>query len=178
MTTKTKIVLDADVIIHFVKAGQFSMLLDIFPEYQYLILDVVYDEETVNRAFKTQIDNTLTFFASRISTIRFDPKGESRYEYARLYSTLLLGKGESACMVYCRDNHDVLGSSNLRDIREYCAANQITYLTTVDFLYYAFVRKKMTKDDVDAFIKDVVSKGSKLPVVDIERYAPASILSR
>ena len=43
MTTKTKIVLDADVIIHFVKVGQFSLLLDIFPEYQYLILDVVYD---------------------------------------------------------------------------------------------------------------------------------------
>ena len=30
---KTKIVLDADVIIHFIKAGQFSLLLDIFPEY-------------------------------------------------------------------------------------------------------------------------------------------------
>ena len=44
MTAKTKIVLDADVIIHFVKAGQFSLLLDIFPEYQYIILDVVYDE--------------------------------------------------------------------------------------------------------------------------------------
>ena len=40
MTAKTKIVLDADVIIHFVKAGQFSLLLDIFPEYQYIILDV------------------------------------------------------------------------------------------------------------------------------------------
>ena len=37
MTAKTKIVLDADVIIHFVKAGQFSLLLDIFPEYQYLL---------------------------------------------------------------------------------------------------------------------------------------------
>lgn len=66
MTMKTKIVLDADVIIHFIKAGQFSLLLDIFPEYQYLILDVVYNEVTVNRATKTRIDNTLRFFASRI----------------------------------------------------------------------------------------------------------------
>lgn len=75
MTTKTKIVLDADVIIHFVKAGQLCLLLDIFPEYQYLILDVVYDEVTVNRATKTQIDNTLKFFASRIVNVKFDPKG-------------------------------------------------------------------------------------------------------
>ena len=104
MTTNTKIVLDADVIIHFVKAGQFSLLLDIFPAYQYLILDVVYDEVTVNRLSKTQIDNTLKFFASRIVNVKFEPKGESRFEYARLRSTLLLGKGESACMVYCRDS--------------------------------------------------------------------------
>ena len=75
MTAKTKIVLDADVIIHFVKAGQFSLLLDIFPEYQYLILDVVYDEVTVSRAMKTQIDNTLTFLASRVTNVKFEPKG-------------------------------------------------------------------------------------------------------
>lgn len=96
MTTKTKIVLDADVIIHFVRAGQFCLLLDIFPEYQYLILDVVYDEISVNRITKTQIDHTLKFFASRIVNVKFDPKGESRFEYARLRNTLLLGKGRSA----------------------------------------------------------------------------------
>ena len=95
-------------------------------------------------------------------------------EFARLRNTLLLGKGESACMVYCRDNKDVLGSSNLRDIKEYCSRNQITYLTTLDFLYYAFIRKKMTKEHVDAFIAEVVNKGSKLPIVDIEKYTPTS----
>lgn len=174
MTAKTKIVLDADVIIHFVKAGKFSFLLDIFPEYQYLILDVVYDEVTVNRITKTQIDNTLNFFANRISNVKFDPKGESRLEYAKLRSSLLLGKGESACMVYCRDNQDVLGSSNLKDIKEYCVTNSITYLTTVDFLYYAFIRKKITKEEVDEFIAEVIAKGSKLPRVDIDIYIPTS----
>ena len=176
MTTKTKIVLDADVIIHFVKAGQFNLLLNIFPEYQYLILDVVYDEVTVNKETKTLLENTLKFFSTRIANVKFAPKGESIREYARLRSSLLLGKGESACMVYCRDNHDVLGSSNLKDIKEYCSENQITYLTTIDFLYYAFVRKKMTKEEVNDFIKDVIDKGSKLPEVDIERYAPTSVI--
>lgn len=77
-------------------------------------------------------------------------------------------------MVYCRDNHDVLGSSNLKDIKEYCSQNQITYLTTLDFLYYAYIRKKMSKVEIDAFIKDVRAKGSKLPDVDIEKYIPTS----
>ncbi|MDE6575043.1 MAG: hypothetical protein K2L84_06905 [Muribaculaceae bacterium] len=176
MTAKTKIVLDADVIIHFVKAGQLSLLLDIFPEYQYIILDVVYDEVTVNKATKKQIDNTLNFFGSRISNVKFNPKGQSRLEYARLRSSLLLGKGESACMVYCRDNQDVLGSSNLKDIKEYCCQNRITYLTTVDFLYYAFIRKKMTTEDVNTFVTQVLSKGSKLPAVDIEHYTPTNFI--
>ena len=113
----------------------------------------MYDEVTVNRTTKTQIDNTLNFFTNRISNVKFDPKGESRLEYARLRSSLLLGKGESACMVYCRDNQDVLGSSNLKDIKKYSAN---------------------TKDEVGAFIADVIAKGSKLPHVDIEKYIPTS----
>ena len=168
MANKTKIVLDADVIIHFIKAGQFSLLLDIFPEYQYLILDVVYNEVTKHRETKTQIDNTLQFFSSRISNIKFAPKGESIREYARLLQSL--GRGESAGMVYCRDNHDVLGSSNLRDIKQYCSENGITYLTTLDFLYYAYIRKKITKEECDAFIEEVISKDSKLPKIDISQY--------
>lgn len=168
MANKTKIVLDADVIIHFIKAGQFSLLLRIFPEYQYLLLDVVYDEVTKNRETKTQIDNTLQYFSGRIQNERFIPKGESIREYARLLQTL--GRGESACMVYCRDNHDVLGSSNLRDIKQYCAENGITYLTTIDFLYYAYIRKMMTKEECDAFIEEVISKDSKLPRIDISKY--------
>ena len=165
---KTKIVLDADVIIHFTKAGQFSLLLDIFPEYEYLILDVVYEEVSKQRATKVLIDNTLQFFGTRISSIKFSPKGESMKEYAKLLRTL--GKGESACMVYCRDNNDVLGSSNLRDIKDYCVNNGITYLTTLDFLYYAYMPKKMTKEECDSFIADVVNKDSKLPCVDISEY--------
>jgi predicted nucleic acid-binding protein len=172
MTTKTKIVLDADVIIHFVKAGQFSLLLDIFPEYEYLILDVVYNEVTVNHATKTQVDNTLKFFPKRITNVVFAPKGASRMEYAKLLTTL--GRGESACMVYCLDNHDVLGSSNLRDIKAYCAEHQIAYLTTIDFLYYAYVRKKLTKSECDKFIQDVIAKGSKLPIVDVSAYTPTT----
>ena len=170
MAAKTKIVLDADVIIHFIKAGRFSIMLDIFPEYEYLILDIVYNEVTVNKSSKALIDNTLNFFGNRISLIQFSPKGESRLEYAKLISTL--GRGESACMVYCRDNYDVLGSSNLRDIREYCEKNMITYLTTLDFLYYAYVRKKMTEDECKLFITEVNSKGSRLPAVDILTYVP------
>lgn len=123
MATKTKIVLDADVIIHFIKGGCFLQLFDIFPE------------------------------------------------YARLIARL--GRGESACMVYCRDNYDVLGSSNLKDIKTYCEKNRITYLTTLDFLYYAFIRKRMTAAECNQFMLEVNAKGSRLPIVDITTYVPS-----
>lgn len=174
MATKTKIVLDADVIIHFMKAGRFSLLPDIFPEYDYILLDVVYDEVTVHRPTKVQIDNMLLYFSGKLTKVTFDPKGDSRREYAILRSTL--GKGESACMVYCRENQDVLGSSNLRDIKVYCERHRITYLTTLDFLYYAFIRNKMNKADIDTFIAEVVAKGSKLPQVNIGTYVPTAVI--
>lgn len=50
---KTKIVLDADVIIHFMKAGRFAQLPEILPEYEFLILDVVYDELSKYSQYET-----------------------------------------------------------------------------------------------------------------------------
>lgn len=41
---KTKIVLDADVIIHFAKGEMLSLLPSIFTNYEYIILDRVYNE--------------------------------------------------------------------------------------------------------------------------------------
>ena len=165
---KTKIVLDADVVIHFMEADCFSLLPDIFPEYEYLILDVVYDEVSKNSKTKDFIDNYLRFFP-KLKKEAFVPIGESMKEYFLLQRTL--GKGESACMIYCRDNKDVLGSSNLRDIKEYCSENNITYLTTLDFLYYAYCRKKMTELECAEFIQAVNKAGSKLPIINITQYA-------
>ena len=54
---KTKIVLYSDVVIHFMKGDCFPLLFDIFPEYQYLILDVVYSELSKKPQTKTYIDN-------------------------------------------------------------------------------------------------------------------------
>lgn len=171
---KTKIVLDSDVVIHFMKGDCFPLLFDIFPEYEYLILDVVYSELSKETQTKTYIDNISRFMASKIKVVDFKPTGAMMREYALLLRSL--GKGESACMIYCLDNKDVLGSSNLKDIKEYCESNQITYLTTLDFLYYAYIRKIMTKQECDAFIQQVISKGSKLPIVDISKYSCSVVI--
>lgn len=164
MAKKTKIVVDSDVLIHFAKGDALSILPSIFPEYQYIILSNVYNEV---KSLHTQLDNQMRFLKN-ISLEEFAPEGEMLLEYAKLSDTL--GDGESACMAYCRFTYNVLGSSNLRDIKAYCNSNGITYLTTIDFLYYAYTRKKMTIEECNTFIKDVNEKGSTLPQIDIATY--------
>ena len=163
---KVKIILDADVLIHFAKAERLSMLPEILPEYEHVVLSAVYDEI---RSIQNQLDNQILFLKN-ISKETFNPTGEMLVEFARLLQTF--GKGESACMAYCRYTHNVIGSSNLKDIKEYCERQQITYLTTLDFLYYAFVRGKMSAEECGRFIMEVTVKGSKLPMVDITQYMP------
>lgn len=165
---KVKIVLDADVLIHFAKACRLFMLPSILSEYDHIVLSTVYEEVS---SISRQIDNQI----NRLKNIRIEtflPKGEMLREYANLIKNF--GKGESACMAYCRFTQNVVGSSNLRDITAYCKDNKIVFLTTIDFLYYAIVRGKMTKSECEDFVREVQAKGSKLPIVDFDTYRPNS----
>lgn len=161
---KTQIVLDADVLIHFSKGGMLSLLPSIFPEYEYVILDIV-REELID--IRTQIDQQI-YYLKNITLLPFDPHGDMFREFAILKSRF--GKGESACMAYCLFTKNVIGSSNLKDIREYCEEKQITYLTTLDFLWHAWNKKLITAVEANTFINEVRKKGSKLPDVIIEEY--------
>lgn len=167
---KVKIVLDADVLIHFAKAGRLSQLPEILLGYEYVVLSTVYNEVL---SIQKQLDRQIHFLKNIIME-DFAPTGEMKKEYAML--TAVFGKGESACMAYCRYTNNVIGSSNLKDIREYCIRQSISYLTTIDFLYYAYVNKKMTAEECNDFISTVNNLGSKLPVVDVTAYLPHTIL--
>lgn len=120
---------------------------------------------------KNVLDNHICFLKN-ITLIEYNPTGDERREFARLTSMsgLCLGKGESACMTYARFHHNVVGSSNLKDIRDYCSEFGIAYLTTWDFLYYAFKAGLMTKEEIEEFGQKVRSAGSILPEMDIETY--------
>lgn len=169
--TRTKIVLDADVVIHFAKGGLLSLLPCIFPDYDYVLLKAVHDELLSD--IRTEVDN-LMHYLKTITLLPFSPRGDMLREYARLRSRF--GKGESACMAYCLFTHNVVGSSNMRDIKEYCEEKQIVYLTTIDFLWYAWRKGMLTPGQISVFIGEVRSKGSKLPIVDIEKYVCKQVL--
>ena len=168
---KLKIVLDTDVVLHFMKGGRLSLLLDIFAsECEYVMLSTTYDEIR-NRDQKNQIDNHINLLKN-LTKVEFNPTGEMRRVYAMLTSQF--GKGESACMAYCQFEHHVIGSNNTRDIREYCNNNGISYLTTGDFLYYAIKRGKMTESDAVQLIADARAQGSNVQDFDYYTHIPTT----
>jgi hypothetical protein len=95
-------------------------------------------------------------------------------EYAKLLQSK--GKGESACLAYCRFNYNIIGSSNLQDIALYCKEHGITYLTTLDFLYFAMKQNILTENEANQFIQEVRAKDSKLPNITMNTYVCNTIV--
>ncbi len=113
---QTKIILDADVIIHFSKGLRLNQLPLILPDYRFFVLDIVYDE--LNNNYRNELDNNILFF-KKIEIIKFNPIGIQQKEYAELLFKNF-GRGESASMIYCKYNQDIIASSNLKDITNFC----------------------------------------------------------
>jgi hypothetical protein len=88
---------------------------------------------------------------------------EIKKEYAFLKKSLK-GDGESACMAVARYTDNIIASSNLKDIAEYCKMHHVDYLTTMDCLCKALKRGIFSLKRCDEFIFKVLKAGSKLPV--------------
>jgi predicted nucleic acid-binding protein len=156
------ILIDADVLSHFISGGQITLLHKIFP-YPIKILDKVYAEISRMPGRKTEVDNLLNFkMIERIPFPEYNP--EIRKEYHYIKKKLFKGDGESACLAVVRYSKDILASSNLKDTAHYCKLHQINYLTTMDFLCQAVKNGQLTEADCDDFIQRVLKAGSRLPV--------------
>lgn len=156
------ILIDADVLSHFISGGQITLLPRIFP-YPIKILDKVYAEISRMPGKKTEVDNLLKF--KLIEQIPFpEDQPEIKKEYLHIKKLMFKGDGESACLAVVRYSKDILASSNLKDIASYCKMHQITYLTTMDFLCQAVKNGQLPESDCDDFIQRVLKAGSRLPV--------------
>jgi hypothetical protein len=160
------ILLDADVIIHFEKAGHILLLGKIFPNNEKLILDKVLKELEVLPGTRPFAANIVNFRIAR--PIEFESDSRVKMEYAKLIKKF--GKGESACMAYCKFHNNILASSNIRDVKQYCLDNDIQLISTMDFLVEALQSGILTESDCDFFIYNVKMKGSILPCNSIAAY--------
>src|SRR5690606_28489819 len=120
-----------------------------------------------NRLVNVIVENMI-----RMRSLSIVPFPTKRMEVIREYAQLIKtkGKGESACLAYCRYHHHIIASSNLIDIRDYCDQYQVAYLTTMDILCIALQRNVLTEQECNDFIQTVRASNSKLPDMHITHY--------
>ena len=160
---KIKLLLDSDVIIHFFKADRLFDLTNIFPEYDYVLLDLVWGIELKNYRIAHSVE--LLINNGSIQLLEFPTDNDAidnEFEYLKYEGR---GIGESACMAYAKYNkEDIVASSNLKDLLPYCKNNHIPFITTIDFLCQAVKKGLYSETLCDEFIKKVLDKGSKLAI--------------
>jgi hypothetical protein len=163
------ILIDSDVISHFISAGMLGLIPDIFPANKILLLDKVYTELERYHQRKPLIDKMISKGAFILLPFPEDDPDIMK-EYAYIMKSLFKGNGESACMAVARFRNEIIASSNLKDIRQYCDLHSIDYLTTMDFLFSALQKGLIRHKDCDDFISRVIHAGSKLPVIRMKDY--------
>lgn len=163
------IIIDADVISHFITGGEILNLTRIFT-IPIKILDKVYAELKQFKKRKTEVENLVNL--KLVEVIPFPEEDEEiKKEYFNIKKLQFKGDGESACMAVAKFQKHILASSNLKDIQHYCRMHEIDYLTTMDFLCEALRKEIFTEERCNQFISAVLAAKSKLPVKKMKDYS-------
>lgn len=134
------ILVDADVISHFMATGYIDRLTEILQPHAVMIVENVYKEASYHPTEpdrKRKVDKWME--RCKVCKIAFPYANENiRREFLRLKKeNPMLGDGERACMSMARFGQEVIASSNFRDVAPYCDENGIEYIGTLDVLTIA-----------------------------------------
>ncbi|MFV0590901.1 MAG: hypothetical protein ACK5M7_05915 [Draconibacterium sp.] len=149
------ILLDCDVISHFIANNAIDDLPRILAPHECVVLDYVYAEVA---ARPMRLAFLLPLIKSgAIRKMDFPSDIEINKEFARIKSNRhLIGDGERACMAVARFNKNVVASSNFRDVAPYCTQHNILYLGTLDILTVAATKGIYNEAKCDQFITDAL----------------------
>ena len=147
------ILVDADVISHFIACGELLYLPKILSPYNIAILENVYDEIGRITSRKLKLDMLLSS-NKNVEKMAFPNNNlEIKKEYALIKkNNPLIGDGERACMAIAKHLKNIIASSNFRDIVPYCQANNINYLGTLDILTIALNKGIFDEERCNQFI--------------------------
>jgi hypothetical protein len=173
---KKVILVDSDVISHFIAAGKIDDLTRILYPHSLQVVSQVYKESTHHPFFeerKDEVDEWMN--RCHIAKIDFPYSNVNiKLEYYRLKKeNPRFGEGERACMAIAKYWKDVIASSNFRDVAEYCDVNGIEYIGFMDILTIALRKSIYTIDECNKIIHDItIVNDARLPVDDITKYKP------
>ncbi len=169
------ILIDADVFIHLKLVGLLIYLPKIIEPYSLSMLKNVLDELIRFRSEKNEILNLIDMMKILIINLDSIDNDDMIYEYAKLITTM--GDGESATLAYARFSDKKIISNNLSDIRNYCEANGILYLTTIDVFDVAVRKGIISLNEANEYMNTLLQKEKKVPDTSIESYRISRLYS-
>lgn len=170
-SSKRIILIDADVVSHFVTATEAASLHLVFPNNPIHLLDKVHAE--LQRWPSARMRSTVSDLLSSkyVSLMNFPEEDDLiKREYNWIKSMMFKGDGESACLAVAKYQKNILASSNLKDIKSYCTTHKIDYLTTMDFLCEALRTGLFEETRCNRFIALVLVSNGKLPAKTMAEY--------
>lgn len=170
--TNRIILTDADVVSHFITAGEAESIHLVFPNNPVYLLDKVHAELQNWKSAHVGFVIADLLKKKHVRLMNFPEDNEAiKKEYFWLKKMQFKGDGESACLAVARYNKTILASSNLRDIKNYCITHKIDYLTTMDFLCAALMHGIFDESRCNNFLQKVLAGGGKLPVKNMKEYS-------
>lgn len=178
---KKVILVDSDVISHFMAAGKIDDLDKILAPNTLQIVEQVY-EESIRHPFFDDREKEVNDWLNRchITKIKFPYSNDNiKLEYYRMKKVNpRFGDGERACMAIAKFWKQAIASSNFRDVAEYCDINGIDYIGFMDILVIAINKGIYTPEECNKIIHDVIKiNDGRLPVQDITQYVPTRDLT-
>ncbi len=170
------ILLDSDVISHFMSTAKIDVLPKILSPHKLFIVADVYRESIHHPLFEDRKQELDSWIARhRIQRIDFPWNNDNiRLEFYRIKKeSPQLGAGERACLAIARYEKDVIASSNFRDVADYCKEFSIEHIGVMDILVIAVRRRILTVDECNKFMHDAIEiNDGKFPVTKYEDYKP------
>lgn len=161
-----KIVLDADVIIHFIQTGYLLRLPSFIPNHEFVVLDSVFNE-VINRDQKEVLTKQI-MWVKNITLLSKDKEFDVQTMKTFFELKRQFGEGESACMAYCYHHRDdTVGSNNTNDITEFCEQNEIPYLTTTELLHIGVKNGVISLDEAYQFIRSLTAHDTYIKPLDM-----------
>lgn len=175
--TTYKILLDCDVISHFIINNALNDLPNILSPHQCFVLDYVYDEVAARPMRLAFLEPLIR--SGQVKKMDFPEDEKINKEFARIKSKKpIIGDGERACMAVARFNEDIIASSNFRDVAPYCNEYNILYLGTLDILFIATTKKIYDEARCDSFIQNALQYNKAIfpkGVTAIRYYTPKDL---
>lgn len=165
MQLTTDCFFDTDLLSSFLWVNEESILIRVINKI-ILIPSDVYKELSKVNILKNKINLLIQNGKVKVITIEVGSKEEllfCEFCYSPKNGKRYIGLGESACISLAIVNHGIVGSNNLRDVKEYCNEYKLTLITTVDILLDAYKSKIITEEKGNFIWNRMLSFKRKLP---------------